>query len=461
MTKVLVYELNEVPWKVVDFYLQQRPEANLHKLLKGASSLTTHTVDAGELHPWSTWPTMHRGVSNDVHDIRYINQDLSSASATPPIWDALAASGKKVGICGSLQSFPPKAHKNVMFHIPDTFAPGEDTIPLKYSAFQRVNLKLTGENKAVAKSIGLKDAFDGLKLFRSGVSLSTGFKLGAHLVNEKRDAHNKALRAIMQSHVAFDVFMDALKDSKPDYAAVFSNHVAGTMHRYWKYAFPEDFGYTLKSTGFDQFHSQSILKAMDIFDSQLGVIETFAERHGYDVVVCSSMGQEAVERGEYIPELKLDNEVMLANVIGFTGAFQMKLAMQPDVAFEFGSVDELNRFKEALHRLTDSGGKQVLVQRYDEKGSTLNLSTVRSLEAAKDRSLVVDGRRYKLEELGFSLIQRDPGTGYHQPKGILIWKGQSQPAVSDRQVFDSRQYAPTILRSLGVTPPDYMMESIG
>jgi len=298
-------------------------------------------------------------------------------------------------------------------------------------------------------------------MFRSGVSLATGFKLATHLMNEKRDAHNKALRAVMQSHVAFDVFMDALKGSKPDYATVFSNHVAGTMHRYWKYAFPEDFGYTPKSTPFDQFHSRSILKAMDIFDNQLGLIESFAEENGYDVVVCSSMGQEAVERGEYIPELKLDNDARLASALGFTGTFRMNLAMQPDVAFEFNSLEDLNRFKEGLSRLTDSDGKQVLVQRYQEQGNTLNLSTVRSMVASKDRTLVVDGQSYSLEELGFSLVERDQGTGYHQPEGILIWKGQSQPSVTDRQVVDSRQYAPTILEALGVTPPGYMMESIG
>lgn len=201
LSRVLVYEFNEVPWRVIDFYLKKRPGANLNGFLKSASSLTTHTVDSGELHPWSTWPTMHRVVSNDTHGIRYINQDLGCGQGTPPMWELLSEAGKTVGICGSLQSYPPKAHKNVMFHIPDTFAPGPDTSPRKYSAFQSVNLKLTGENKAVATRVGIKDALDGLRLFGSGVTFSTGLKLGMHLLNVKRDAHNKALRAIMQSHV--------------------------------------------------------------------------------------------------------------------------------------------------------------------------------------------------------------------------------------------------------------------
>ncbi|TGN39934.1 hypothetical protein [Marinobacter confluentis] len=460
MAKILVYELNEVPWRVVDLYLQHRPEAFLHSFMKNASCLTTRTVDSGELHPWSTWPTMHRGVSNDKHEIRYINQDRSCGEASPPVWELVAASGKTVGVCGSLQSYPPMENPEALFHVPDTFAPGSETRPDRYAAFQRVNLKLTGENKAVAKGYGLKDLLDGVQLFRSGVSVKTGFRLSQHLVRERVDPKNKALRATMQAHVAFDVFLDALKQSKPNYAAVFSNHVAGMMHRYWKYSFPEDFNYSLKDSEFDRFHSQSILKAMDIFDEQLGVLEQFADREGYEIVVSSSMGQEAVERGEYVPELKLDDESLLASAFGFQGAFRMNLAMQPDVALEFLSQQKLLEFVQSLPRLTDAEGQQVLIKRYNEQGLTLNLSVRRSKAAVESGTLYLDEKPVRLDELGFSVIERDPGTGYHQPEGIWLWKGAAQPKLSGREVVDSRQYAPTILRALGVSCPDYMMAPV-
>jgi len=460
VTKILVYELNEVPWRVVDFYLQHRPEASLQRFIRNASCMTTHTVDSGELHPWSTWPTMHRGASNDTHGIRYINQDRSCGDATPPVWELVASAGKTVGVCGSLQSYPPMEHPEALFHVPDTFAPGSETRPARYTAFQRVNLKLTGENKAVAKGYGLTDLFDGAQLFRSGVSVKTGFRLAQHLVRERLDSKNKALRATMQAHVAFDVFMDALKHSKPDYAAVFSNHVAGMMHRYWKYSFPEDFNYSMKDSDFDRFHSQSILKAMDIFDEQLGVLEEFADREGYDIVVSSSMGQEAVERGEYIPELKLDDESLLASAMGFEGAFFMNLAMQPDVALQFVSQQKLKEFVESLPRLADAEGHQILIKRYKEQGLTLNLSVSRSKAAAETGTVYLDDKSVRLDDLGFSVIERDPGTGYHQPEGIWLWKGSAQPKLSGREVVDSRQYAPTLLRALGVSCPDYMMAPV-
>ena len=87
MNKIILYELNEVSWKVVNFYLSKRKDTYLEKLIKSSHKFTSMTYDSGELHPWSTWPTVHRGVSNDSHNIRFINQDLSYSNQYPPIWE--------------------------------------------------------------------------------------------------------------------------------------------------------------------------------------------------------------------------------------------------------------------------------------------------------------------------------------------------------------------------------------
>ena len=38
--------------------------------------IETITEDIGELHPWSSWPTVHRGVDSSKHKIKFINQNL-------------------------------------------------------------------------------------------------------------------------------------------------------------------------------------------------------------------------------------------------------------------------------------------------------------------------------------------------------------------------------------------------
>ena len=91
---LIIYELNEVPPKLLDFYISNFPASNLSKLVTKSKYFITHTRDEGELHPWSTWPTLHRGVTNKLHNIRFINQDLTKSSNYPPIWEVLLKKGK-------------------------------------------------------------------------------------------------------------------------------------------------------------------------------------------------------------------------------------------------------------------------------------------------------------------------------------------------------------------------------
>ena len=77
--KLILYELNEVPLKLLELYSKIRPLSNISYLLHQGNILQTKTNDIGELHPWSTWPTVHRGVTNEKHNINFINQDLTIA----------------------------------------------------------------------------------------------------------------------------------------------------------------------------------------------------------------------------------------------------------------------------------------------------------------------------------------------------------------------------------------------
>ena len=74
--KLLIYELNEVPRKLINLYIAQKKSSAIAKLIQEGNIYDTYTKDKGELHPWSTWPTVHRGVTNEFHKIQFINQDL-------------------------------------------------------------------------------------------------------------------------------------------------------------------------------------------------------------------------------------------------------------------------------------------------------------------------------------------------------------------------------------------------
>jgi hypothetical protein len=452
---LIVYELNEVPWRVVDWYVALRPGSHLSKLLPQCLSYTTMTRDQGELHPWSTWPTVHRGVYNEVHKIRFINQDLSAAQLFPPVWEILSRQGYSVGVFGSLQSYPVPHSGKYSFYIPDTFARSPETYPPKYSAFQRINLRQTASDSAVASDVHVNTSLivEAAKLPFIGVRPRTFAKLAIQLGNERRDRRYRARRPLMQAPLAFDVFLDAYRHSKPEFSTFFTNHVAGAMHRYWRYAFPEDFGQENTSAS-DRFKGETVLAAMNIADAQIGKLAALARRRGGTLLILSSMGQEAIKRPPYHGELRLQNSTKFAAAIGFDRPFKSNLAMQPDSNFEFESQTYAAEFIKRAQQLCDGNGASLWF-RVHQEGCSVNLA-LGEPQSVIDTGLVNlhtgDGLNVgiPLSDLGMTKIHRDPGTGYHQPKGIMIWHGvaagapnASRPLVESAAVKDMILYAMT------------------
>ena len=450
-----LYELNEVPYRVVDWHIRFKPASAFASLLKNSSKYTTLTRDDGELHPWTTWPTLHRGVTNQVHNIRFINQSLTEAAAYPPVWQTLQQAGKGVGVFGSLQSYPPPSDDGYDFYVPDTFSPGCETWPPKYSAFQRFNLRQTQQDGAQAGELKFDSSVvsDVYQMLRSGLTLSTCSKLAAHIAKERLNPLYRGRRSVLQALVAFDMFKDALKNSKPDFCTFFTNHVAGMMHRYWKYTFPEDFGYELK-TDEDRFHAGSIGFAMDIADAQIAWLMKYVDAHGGRLMLASSMGQEAIDRGEYLGEWRISNVPRFLNAIGWTAPAQDLMAMQPDFNFALESEEAAEQFLIVTGQLLDAKGGSIW-KRAQRMGTTVNLGLAPSAVALAAGEVCVAGPntakvKLKIAELGIEFLKRDPGTGYHQPKGVLMVYGKGISPDDSRREIDLTEVRPMILDMMGI-----------
>ena len=455
--KFIVYEVNEVPWPILDLYIKKKPSSCLARLIKEAKSYTTFCPDTGELHPWSTWPTLHRGVANTVHNITFLNQDLSCANEYPPLWELIAQANKKIGVCGSLQSYPvPQDLENVSFYIPDTFSPSPEVHPKRYEAAQAFNLLQTARDGAFARetpfSYYLKSA---LKLPFSGVSLGSLFKAAGHLMRERKNPLYRTRRSILQAPVLFDVFTHALERSpEVSYASFFTNHIAGMLHRYWKYLVPEDFDEPIEDTPKHRFYANNILKAFDIADQQCEWLYNYSKRNGYELVIISSMGQEAIAREEYIGEPRIEDKNKFMHAIGWQETFEDRLAMQPDFAFELANKEAADKFNGITTRLLSSKGEPVFPT-IKKQNNTINLSLKPPVEVVREQCFFYhdeqgNQKKISLDQAGIDVIHRDQGTAYHQPHGICLWLGNHAPGIGEREEVESTQIAPSILRALNI-----------
>jgi hypothetical protein len=206
---------------------------------------------------------------------------------------------------------------------------------------------------------------------------------------------------------------------------------------------------------------------MDETDRLLTRLMRYAQRRGSAVLIASSMGQEAIRRDPYFGEFRLVDAKRLFAAVGYEGAAELQLAMQPDFSFKFQSEAKVQEAAQRLARVVvlDGFERRGPAFRLKEAGDTLNIGVaVKPWSSAEvefgTSSENGKGARFAAEDLGLERINRDPGTGYHQPHGIAMCWRPSRRADSGRELISTTELAPTLLAHFGVPAPRYMNEPI-
>lgn len=449
---IICYELNEVPWRLLDDYVDRRPQSNFARLLTGGRSYTTRTPDTGHLSPWITWPTMHRGVDNSTHGIQFIGQEVVNSSY-PPVWEQALTGGRSVGVFGALQSWPPPKVAEGFF-VPDMFAKDSTAWPKALSAFQDLNLDLTRRNgRVMNESVGVGRVVGALpRLFSNGVRLSTLVGAGKHVLRERVERRYTYRRPVYQSILGFDLFQTQLQRHRPDYASFFTNHVAGLMHRFWRAAYPSDY---IDGRAQDEaFYANAIEWGMDVADRQLGIMMRLARRQGAVLAVASSMGQAAIQPKDDPTSLKLDRPEALLTTLGITDRWKRLHAMEPQVPLQAETPNAARTIADRAHDVRDENGTPIL--RADVDGRTVSLTIAPTHAAIQSETIHIDQKRFSLEEAGIRIIHPEtPGTAYHIPEGHLVFWGDGVAPNSGRTEVSSLRYAPTILGLLDLAAAPY------
>jgi hypothetical protein len=456
--RVVLYELNEVPWDIVDLYVGARPASNLASLLGRAMCLTTINEDEVPFQPWRTWPTFHRSLYTDDHRSLDLGQDPSTFEGVD-LWTVADDAGLRVGVFGAMQSWPPRRFRSGGFHVPDTFARTPATYPPSLSRFQAFNLHMTREN-GFSPDAPLRlgqVAAAGLDMAAKGLTPWSAAVMASHLVRERVDPRYKARRSIMQVLPTFDLYWRLHRRTRPHLSVFFTNHVAGMMHRYWGDAVP---GYADEQPYRpDDVYRRFVVDAMNLFDHQLGRLLRHLEAHPETVVVvASSMGQGPIPyAGDMDETYVLRDTDRFAAALGLDGA-ETGLAMYPrvclqlpDAAAAAAAVGPITSVVSPLGRMFDD---------VNVHGTTVSFEIDYRFAASALPSEVTwepAGRAPtagRIGDLGIVTDRRTGGanTAYHVPEGIFIAAGDGLPADPSREKVSVLDAAPSVLDLLGVAP---------
>lgn len=454
---VILYELNEVPWEIIDLYVRRNPSSNLASLLADGACQTTVNEDSHHLSPWCTWPTFHKALYSGDHNSHDLGQDPETLRGIN-IWDVAEQAGLTVGLFGVLQSWPPREFINGGFYVPDTFSQTPEAYPSEMVGFQEFNLAMTQrlgfsadaplDAKAMVRA--------GLNIARRGLTPWSVYWILRQLLQERRDARYKASRSIIQALLAFDLYWTLHRKGRPELSIFFTNHVAGMLHRFWGDSVPEyaeQFGYQP-----DEVYRNFVTDAMDVFDHHLGRIMPSLRAHPETVmVVAASMGQAGIPYDHIGETYVLEDGQRLASALKL-GPVKEGLNMYPRNSLEFEDVAAAERAVPALGSATCGSGP--LISDISVDGRTVSFSVRLELDGAelsRDAQYGTadepsEAKVGTIGELGIGTAARLGGgnTAYHMPEGPFIVYGEGVAPDQSRREMSVLQAAPTILDLLGI-----------
>lgn len=429
MTPILLLEINEVPWRIIDRYSAVNFFPHVRQFFERAHQFTTVTVDTGELSPWVTWPTLHRGINNEAHGIKNLGQDPATYRGKS-IWQEIREDGGNIGICGSLQSWPPINPGEGGFYFPDTFAHDEFCIPDYVNAIQKFNLSQVRKNTRV-QITGMPKLQDiiGLvsSLFKSGITLKTCGRIAAQLLGEKFSGKLLGRRSIYQTVLFWDVFRKHFKpENPPDFSTFFSNHIAGVMHRYWCDIFPEDFPEFIERNR--ESREPLMHFSFKVLDDILAeVIEWVKDNPNMVVIFASSMGQSAIHRDQHEGfELIVKDLAKLMSKTRMTDSdYKPLIAMAPQVAVEILDLENRLKVRGILEEAYCGNNEKFI--KVQEIGSSLSITVgTPALKHLSNNRIFINGESLLLADAGICKLETEAGTAYHIPEGAMaVYCGKS------------------------------------
>lgn len=466
--KIVVFEINEVPNRVIDAYIKDNPSSHWASVTKRAARFIAATPDQIQLHPKLSWQTFHRGVPDHEHGyVEYNQTEVAGEKQHPPVWELLKNAGKKIGCGASIGSYPvPENTDNVSFYLTDPFAPTFETVPPYLGSFQRLNnMAVQRSGRNVRKGgFGVSEVMSLLvNLPRLGITVSTVFKTAKQLISERRNSIRIVRRRNIQALLTFDVVFQQIKKTKPDFSTIFANHVAANMHRYWAAKFPNDYEVNRMPEEWRDTYSGEIDAAMDEADYMIGRLDKFTKANPeFTVLVVASMGQAAIEHEPIHNQLIIDNFDAFMSTLGFTSdEYEKRTGMEPEYVVEFTSSAGLEKFKQICGKTEINGAHPHIKPINDTQTAFLVFHNNIDIE-----SINVDGKNVSIADAGLVIdaIQDMSGsTAQHVPGGCcFVFNGISDlSAHSDLDIeHDLVSVTSSILSALDVDSEAYMRNPV-
>lgn len=438
--KIIILELNEVPHRVQVKYIG--------KTLRGkynSDYVETLSLDEGQLSPWITWATVHRGVTNKIHGINDINQCTDEIDITyPTIFQKCFEKGLKVGLVNTMHSgsLAEKRIDKFKYFIPEAFAKDNFCIPKSLERFQEFNLLMSRKSSRTV-SRKLPNLLNLIKVvfsyFRNTNRLRGIRKVVFQLIAEIFFPFLKVRRRTIQSDLIFDLFMSLQNIHKPDLSVFFTNHVASNMHRFWEATFPLDYQKQVSSKKWIKTYKNEIPEAMKTSREYINIIKDYIDkRDDTQLWIMSSMGQRRIEN--YEPQEFYWDIVDLDAFVSSCLKREVKVEPLPQMIpiYSFKStsiiIDEFARFL--------NNSKNIKLRARTSSTIAFSINNQLGHFIINGKSFIPKGFLKK------KIDEKTSSAAYHTPEGFLLRYGPNLESIKIKSYFKNKYLKTDKIKSI-------------
>lgn len=448
--KIFNLEINELPPRILKDYILLRPNSILSKLKK-ANKLKIITtiakdIEKEKLYPSQTWASFNTGLPFNIHKCYWYSDPLSSEDL---FWNKLVKNNISVGILGTLHSskYPKNLNQNqnYKFYLPDSFTDKIITKPNYYRNFCLLNSKLVSASARVTSPLNLLKMI--IKNVKKMIINPKQFGISKFSVKEilkiiywAIKSRNKEFLRMAQFPLYCSIYLDQISNNDVSYSSIFTNHLAGNMHRYW---------YAYSSTDFKsknryqkkwiQRNNQSFFYAMDLIDDFIKEIIKLDSLERNNIILTSSMGQEANSKFDNYKLAKFDAKITnfdlflknfelykKQNNIKFDNQLKILRNMAPQYGIEVVSEDN-NEVLELVSYLSDFIKSIDLKSKIDINNFNITLTIDIAANNEFQKKYTINQAKNKYYKYGFTFSKiEDHHSGSHSAKGTFAILGSNK-----------------------------------
>lgn len=449
---VIMLEFNELSPALMDTFINQGYLPNFKRLRDSSQVFTTVAEEvAPNLDPWIQWVTVHSGLSFDEHGVFHLGD--GHKLSVKSLWDLIAAEGKTVWVCGSMNIKYDKPLRGAV--VPDPWTVGVSPFPAELEPYYLFVQRNVQEYTNDRVPLSMNDYLLFLKfMVTHGLSLRTVRAILAQLWSERRTGKGKWKRATILDKLQRDVFLHYFRKLRPAFSTFFLNSTAHFQHAHWRNMDPGPF--KIKPTDSDQAEYQHAVRyGYEEMDRIVGDIVAAAPANAV-IVMATALSQQPCLIYEDIGGKTFYRARTFEPLIAFagiSGCQKVEPVMSEEFHLRFGNERDATDAAGRLSALRVEGRPAMQVE---QRGNNVFSGCI--IYSQLEHDAMLEGGPRDSSTPFFRLFYQVESlkSGMHHPDGILWMRVPGMRPEVAREKVSLRDLPPTILSMLEIEKPAYM-----